>query len=66
MPEGVNYMLALTRTEDHSDEIVEYLSHRALSRSSRIQLGPFDIVKLKPKSISLHWGCELLIARSLR
>ena len=23
VPEGVNYMLALTRTEDHSDEIVE-------------------------------------------
>jgi len=55
VPEGVNYVLALTRTEDHFDEIVEALAPQGGLVLIENPARPLDIVKLKPKSISLHW-----------
>jgi zinc-binding alcohol dehydrogenase family protein len=62
VPDGVNYVLALTKTEDHFEEIIEAMAPEGamvlienLSRS-------VDINKLKPKSLSLHW--EFMFGRS--
>jgi len=55
VPEGVKYVLALTRTEDHFDEIVEALAPQGALVLIENPARPLDIVKLKPKSISLHW-----------
>jgi NADPH:quinone reductase-like Zn-dependent oxidoreductase len=55
VPDGVNYVLALTRTEDHFDEIVEALAPQGALALIENPARPLDIVKLKPKSISLHW-----------
>lgn len=55
MPEGVNYVLALTRTEDHFEEIVEALAPQGALALIENPARPLDIIKLKPKSISLYW-----------
>ena len=60
--EGVNYVLALTRTEDHFDEIVEALAPQGALALIENPARPLDIVKLKPKSISLHW--EFVFSRT--
>ena len=61
-PGGVNYMLALTRTEDYFDQIVEAMAPQgALALIENVAI-PLDINKLKPKSISLHW--EFMFTRA--
>ena len=62
VPEGVNYVLALTRTEDHFDGIVEALAPQGALALIENPARPLDIVKLKAKSISLHW--EFVFTRS--
>jgi NADPH:quinone reductase len=62
-PGGVNYVLALTRTEDHFDEIVEALAPQGALALIENPGRPLDIVKLKPKSISLHWEFVFTRAR---
>jgi zinc-binding alcohol dehydrogenase family protein len=58
----VDYVVSLTQTDQHYDQIVESLKPQG-------QLGliddpaPLDIMKLKRKSLSLHW--ELMFTRSL-
>jgi NADPH:quinone reductase len=61
-PDGVNYVLALTRTEDHFDEIIEAMVTQGAIALIENPARPLDIVKLKPKSISLHW--EFMFTRS--
>jgi NADPH2:quinone reductase len=55
VPEGVNHVLALTRTEDHFDEIIEAMAPEAGMVLIENLARPVDVNKLKPKSLSLHW-----------
>lgn len=61
-PAGVNYVLALTRTEDHFDEIIAAMAPQSALVLIENPARPLDIVKLKPKSISLHW--EFMFTRA--
>lgn len=54
-PEGVQFVLALTKTEDHYDEIIEALAPQGALGLIESVVRPLDINRLKPKSISLHW-----------
>jgi zinc-binding alcohol dehydrogenase family protein len=62
LPGGVNYVLALTKTEDHFDELIEAMAPQSAIALIENPARPLDIVKLKPKSISLHW--EFMFTRS--
>jgi zinc-binding alcohol dehydrogenase family protein len=59
---GVDYVLALTKVEDHFDEIIEAMAPQSAMVLIENPARPLDIVKLKPKSISLHW--EFMFTRS--
>lgn len=61
-PAGVDYVLALTKVEDHYDEIVDAMAPQGAICLIETPARPIDIVKLKPKSISLHW--EFMFTRS--
>jgi zinc-binding alcohol dehydrogenase family protein len=63
VPDGVSYVLALTRTEDHFDEIVEAMAPQSALALIENPARPLEITKLKPKSISLHW--EFMFTRPL-
>ena len=62
VPGGVNHVLALTRTEDHFDEIVAAMAPQSALALIENPARLLDITKLKPKSISLHW--EFVFTRS--
>lgn len=62
IPEGVNYVLALTKTEDHFDEIIAAMAPQSAMAQIENVARPLDINKLKPKCISLHW--EFMFARA--
>jgi zinc-binding alcohol dehydrogenase family protein len=62
VPGGVNYVLALTHTEDHFDELVEIMAPQSAMALIENPARPLEITKLKPKSISLHW--EFMFTRS--
>jgi NADPH2:quinone reductase len=62
MPGGVNYVLALTKVEDHFDELIEAMAPQSAMGWIENPARPLDIVKLKPKSISLH--SEFMFTRS--
>jgi len=55
VPGGVNYVLALTKTEDHFDEIIEAMAPEGGMVLIENVARPLDVNKLKPKSLSLHW-----------
>jgi NADPH:quinone reductase-like Zn-dependent oxidoreductase len=59
---GVKYVLALTRTEDHFEELIEAMAPQSAMALIENPARPLDIIKLKPKSISLHW--EFMFTRS--
>jgi zinc-binding alcohol dehydrogenase family protein len=61
-PGGVNYVLALTKVEDHFDEIIESMAPQSAMALIENPAQPLEITKLKPKSISLHW--EFMFTRS--
>ncbi|MHB1079284.1 MAG: zinc-binding alcohol dehydrogenase family protein [Prosthecobacter sp.] len=61
-PAGADYVLALTKTEDHFDEIIEAVAPEAAICLIENLARPVDINKLKPKSLSLHW--EFMFARA--
>lgn len=61
-PGGVNFVLALTKTEDHYDEIIEAMAPQSALALIENVARPVDINKLKPKSISLHW--EFMFTRA--
>ena len=62
-PQGVDYVLSLTHTEQHFEAIVEVLKPQGKMGLIDDPAAPLDITKLKQKSISLHW--ELMYTRSL-
>ena len=62
VPGGVNYVLVLTKTEDHFDELIEAMVPQSAMVLIENPARPLDVVKLKPKSISLHW--EFMFTRS--
>lgn len=55
-------MLALTRTEEHYDEIVEALAPQGALGLIDDPEAPIDVTKLKPKCAALHW--EFMFARA--
>jgi zinc-binding alcohol dehydrogenase family protein len=59
---GVDYVLALTKVEDHFEEIVESMAPQSAMALIENPARPLDITKLKPKSIGLHW--EFMFTRS--
>jgi zinc-binding alcohol dehydrogenase family protein len=61
-PEGVTHVLALTRTEDHYDEIIQAMAPQSAIALIENPNRPLELTKLKPKSISLHW--EFMFTRS--
>ena len=62
VPQGVNYVLAMTHTEEHFDDIVEVLVPQGALVLIENPARPLDIIKLKSKSIQLHW--EFVFTRS--
>jgi len=62
VPGGVKYALALTRMEDHFEEVVEAMAPQSAIALIENPARALDITKLKPKSISLHW--EFMFTRS--
>jgi len=62
LPGGVNFVLALTKTEDHLDEIIEALAPQGALGVIENVAAPLDINKLKSKSLSLHW--EFMFTRT--
>ena len=62
LPGGVNYVLALTKAEDHFDELIEAMAPQSAMVLIENPARLLDVVKLKPKSISLHW--EFMFTRS--
>ena len=60
VPEGANYVLALTKTEDHFDEIIEAMAPEGAIGLIENLARPIDINKLKPKSLSFHWSSCLV------
>ncbi|HEY9133148.1 MAG TPA: zinc-binding alcohol dehydrogenase family protein [Dyella sp.] len=62
-PQGIDYVLSLTHTEQHFAAIVELLKPQGKFGLIDDPAAPLDIVKLKQKSISLHW--EFMYTRSL-
>jgi len=61
-PEGVTYVMGLTHTEQHFDEIVELLAPEGHLGLIDDPATPPNINKLKMKSLALHW--ELMFTRS--
>lgn len=62
-PEGIDYVLSLTHSEQHFDALVELLRPQGKLGLIDDPSAPLDISKLKQKSISLHW--EFMYTRSL-
>lgn len=61
-PAGVDYVLALTRTEDHLEQILEAFAPQGALGLIENFAAPLDINKFKPKCLSLHW--EIMFVRS--
>ncbi len=62
-PEGVDYVMSLTHTEQHYDALVELLRPQGRFGLIDDPATPIDIRAMKRKSISLHW--EFMYTRSL-
>jgi len=62
VPGGVNYVMALTKVEDHFDEIIESMAPQSALALIENPARPLEITKLKPKSIAMHW--EFMFTRS--
>lgn len=62
-PQGVDYVMSLTHTEQHYAALVELLKPQGRIGLIDDPATPIDITALKRKSISLHW--ELMYTRSL-
>lgn len=62
-PEGVRYVLGLTRVEDHFDALIEAMAPEAALGLIETPETPLAVDKLKPKSLSLHW--ESMFTRSI-
>ncbi|QSQ25326.1 zinc-binding alcohol dehydrogenase family protein [Pyxidicoccus parkwayensis] len=61
VPRGVDYVLGLTHTEQHFDSIVDAIAPQGALGLIDESSTPLPILKLKSKSISIHW--ELMFTR---
>lgn len=59
----VTHVVSLTNTDQHFDQIVQVLKPQGKLALIDDPKGPLDVMKLKRKSLSLHW--ELMFTRSL-
>ncbi|MFB2780583.1 zinc-binding alcohol dehydrogenase family protein [Shewanella mangrovisoli] len=59
----VTHVISLTQTDKHFDEIVKVLRPQGKLALIDDPVDPLDVMKLKRKSLSLHW--ELMFTRSL-
>jgi zinc-binding alcohol dehydrogenase family protein len=62
-PDGVDYVMSLTHTEQHYEALVELLNPQGKLGLIDDPAMPIDIRAMKRKSISLHW--EFMYTRSL-
>ncbi|WP_017460518.1 zinc-binding alcohol dehydrogenase family protein [Dyella ginsengisoli] len=62
-PDGVDYVMSLTHTEQHYEALVELLRPQGKLGLIDDPATPIDIRAMKRKSISLHW--EFMYTRSL-
>jgi len=62
-PQGVDYVLSLTHTEQHFPALVELLKPQGKLGLIDDPAAPLDIGLMKSKSLSLHW--EFMYTRSL-
>lgn len=62
-PQGVDYVLSLTHTEQHYPVLVELLKPQGKPGLIDDPATPLDITLLKRRSLSLHW--EFMFTRSL-
>ncbi|HET6432943.1 zinc-binding alcohol dehydrogenase family protein [Dyella sp.] len=62
-PDGIDYVMSLTHTEQHYDALVELLNPQGRLGLIDDPATPLDIRAMKRKSISLHW--EFMYTRSL-
>ncbi len=60
---NVTHVIALTHTDQHYDKIVEVIAPQGKIALIDDPVGGLDIMKLKQKSVSLHW--ELMFTRSM-
>ena len=60
---SVTHAISLTHTEQHFDELVESIAPQGKLALIDDPSNPLDIMKLKAKSISLHW--EFMFTRSM-
>ena len=63
VPGGVDYVLALTQTDQHFNALVEALAPQGKIACIDDPSGPLDIKALKRKSASFHW--ELMFTRAM-
>lgn len=61
--ENVTHIISLTHTDQHYDQLVEIIAPQGKLALIDDPVGGLDIMKLKQKSISLHW--ELMFTRSM-
>lgn len=61
--ESVSHVISLNQTDKHFDQLVEVLAPQGKLALIDDPAGPVDIMKLKRKSLSLHW--ELMFTRSM-
>lgn len=59
----VTHVISLTHTEEHYDQLIEVLAPQGKLALIDDPKTPLDIMKLKTKSLSLHW--ELMFTRSM-
>lgn len=61
--ESVSHVISLTHTDQHFDQLVEVLAPQGKLALIDDPAAPLDVMKLKLKSLSLHW--ELMFTRSM-
>jgi zinc-binding alcohol dehydrogenase family protein len=62
VPGGVDYVFALTKVEEHFDDLLEAMAPQSALGLIENPATPLDIIKMKAKSISLFW--EFVFTRS--
>jgi len=61
--ENVSHVISLTHTDQHFDQLIEVLAPQGKLALIDDPVGGLDIMKMKIKSLSLHW--ELMFSRSM-
>ncbi len=61
--DNVSHVISLTHTDKHFDQLVEVLEPQGKLALIDDPSEPLDIMKLKPKSLSIHW--EFMFTRSM-